>query len=186
MTVGRGRCICGVYFEGGINRCAGGWGGARSREWKRGGKDDSLISSWNNRGDGVILSKMGKPVEKQVWRKASAFKQMPQSLSHWNSLDHHLAFFSKGRGVAVNCCLVETRPRFFIERVGSNRVLSGSWGLILMLHLIHSFYTQIVCLLQVIWLGKDHEREGKVPQSYLLASSFTIMEKTVLLNLNVF
>ena len=45
MTVGRGGCTFGELFEGGIKRHAGGWGGAKGREWQRGGKDDSLISS---------------------------------------------------------------------------------------------------------------------------------------------
>lgn len=47
---------------GGV-RQAGGSGGEEGRM--------TLISSWNSRGDGRILTKMGKPVEKQVWRKAS-------------------------------------------------------------------------------------------------------------------
>lgn len=69
----------------------------------------TLISNWNNRGDGIILTKMGKPVEKQVWRKLQPFKRMPHSLSHWNNLDPHLVFLSTlcgAGGGAVKGCLV--------------------------------------------------------------------------------
>lgn len=47
-----------------------GWGG-----WGVGPRrDDSGVSGWNDWEDGGILTTMSRPVEKQVWRKASALQ----------------------------------------------------------------------------------------------------------------